>query len=62
MLKWIVGAVVLVVIGVGLWAFEPWRAFTSSEADEPVPEVAADSTPSSTAGAPESPSSSPPAV
>jgi hypothetical protein len=47
MLKWVVGIVVLVVIGVGLWAFEPWRAFTSSEVDEPVPEVAVDSVPPS---------------
>jgi hypothetical protein len=40
MLKWILGAVLLVVVGAGLWAFEPWRAFTSSEVDEPVPSVA----------------------
>ena len=33
---------VLVVVAVGLWAFEPWRLFTSSEIDEPVPTVAED--------------------
>ena len=40
MVKWMVGAVVLVILAVGLWAFEPWRVFTSSEIDEPVPTVA----------------------
>ena len=42
MWKWLVAGLVLVVIGVGLWAFEPWRLFTSSEVDEPLPSVAVD--------------------
>ena len=37
MVKWILGAVVLVVVAAGLWAFEPWRLFTSSEVDEDRP-------------------------
>jgi hypothetical protein len=37
MVKWVLGGVVLVVVGVGLWAFEPWRLFTSSEIDEDRP-------------------------
>ncbi|GAA5156330.1 DM13 domain-containing protein [Nocardioides marinquilinus] len=39
MVKWIVGALALVVIGVGLWAFEPWRLWTSSTTDEAIPGV-----------------------
>ena len=30
-------AVAALALGVGLWAFEPWRLFTSSEIDEPAP-------------------------
>lgn len=37
MVKWIFGVVVLVAVGAGLWAFEPWRLFTSSEIDEARP-------------------------
>jgi hypothetical protein len=37
MVKWIVGVVVLGLTGVGLWAFQPWRLFTSSEVDEDRP-------------------------
>ncbi len=39
MLKWVVGAVSLLVVAlaVGLWAFEPWRLFTSSRVDEALP-------------------------
>ncbi len=37
MWKWIVAGVAVVALGVGLWAFEPWRLFTSSEVDEPLP-------------------------
>ena len=33
-------ALVVVVAGVGLWAFQPWKVFTSSEVDEPLPSVA----------------------
>ena len=32
----------VVVAGVGLWAFQPWKLFTSSEVDEPLPSVAVD--------------------
>jgi hypothetical protein len=35
-------AVVLAVVGVGLWAFQPWKVFTSSEVDEPLPSVGVD--------------------
>ncbi|MBK1787155.1 DM13 domain-containing protein [Prauserella cavernicola] len=34
---WFVTAVVVAGLGVGLALFEPWRAFTSSQLDEPVP-------------------------
>lgn len=42
--KWIAGLAVVVVatLAVGLWAFEPWRAFTSSTVDEALPTVASD--------------------
>ncbi|MEV4314933.1 DM13 domain-containing protein [Actinocrispum sp. NPDC049592] len=40
---WAVVAVVVVGGGFGLWAFQPWKLFTSSTIDEPVP-VAAVST------------------
>lgn len=36
-MKRVLLAVGVVVLGFGLWAFEPWRLFTSSEIDEPVP-------------------------
>ena len=42
MWKWVVAGVVAVALGIGLWAFEPWRLFTSSEIDEPLPSVAVD--------------------
>ena len=42
MWKWVVAGVATVALGVGLWAFEPWRLFTSSEIDEPLPSVAVD--------------------
>jgi hypothetical protein len=42
MWKWIVAGVVVVALGVGLWAFEPWRLVTSSEVDEPLPSLAVD--------------------
>lgn len=42
MWKWIVAGVAAVALGIGLWAFEPWRLFTSSEIDEPLPSVAVD--------------------
>ena len=54
--RWLVGLAaggVLLLVAVGLWAFEPWRAFTSSEVDQALPTVApsaaaATSTPSTT--------------
>jgi hypothetical protein len=49
---WVVVVVVVAGLGVGLALFEPWRLFTSSRVDEPVPVAAS-------AGAPSSPSSSP---
>lgn len=39
MIKTVVAALAAVVVGVGLWAFEPWRLFTSSEIDEALPTV-----------------------
>jgi hypothetical protein len=44
MWKWLVAGLATVVVAVGLWAFEPWRVFTSSEIDEPLPSVAVDET------------------
>ncbi|MDO9455743.1 DM13 domain-containing protein [Nocardioides sp.] len=37
MVKWVLGAVAVVVVSVALWAFEPWRLWTSSTLDEAVP-------------------------
>ena len=40
MVKWVLAGVAVVVLAVGLWAFEPWRLWTSSEVDEALPVVA----------------------
>jgi len=40
---WVVVAVVVAGLGVGLALFEPWRLFTHSRVDEPVPVAAASS-------------------
>lgn len=44
MLKYVAGAVAVVLVAVGLWAFAPWRLVTSSEIDEnrPVSTTAVD--------------------
>jgi hypothetical protein len=43
-LRWkVILAVAAVVAVAGLWAFEPWRLFTSSTIDEPVPVAAVSS-------------------
>ena len=42
MWKWLAAGLALVVVAAGLWAFEPWRLWTSSEIDEPLPTVVAD--------------------
>lgn len=34
---WIVAAVVVVALGAGLYAFQPWRAFTTNRVDESAP-------------------------
>lgn len=34
---WIAALAVIVVAAVGLWAFQPWRLFTSTEVDEDLP-------------------------
>ncbi|MFC4854775.1 DM13 domain-containing protein [Actinophytocola glycyrrhizae] len=44
LLIWVGVPVALIGLGVGLALFEPWRAFTSSNLDEPVPVAAAQST------------------
>lgn len=42
MWKWVLAGLAAIVVAVGLWAFEPWRLWTSSEIDEPLPTVASD--------------------
>ena len=37
MIRWLIGLVVVGALAVGLWAFEPWRLFTSSTVHEDVP-------------------------
>lgn len=50
LLIWVGVPVALIGLGVGLALFEPWRAFTSSHLDEPVPvAVSTTSVPSGTA-------------
>jgi hypothetical protein len=58
LLIWVGVPVALIGLGVGLALFEPWRAFTSSRLDEPVPVAA----PESTGAAPESTAPPQPAV
>jgi len=41
MTKSVLAVLATLVLGVGLWAFEPWRLFTSSEIDEALPSVSA---------------------
>jgi hypothetical protein len=58
--KWLVGVLCLVVVAVlavGLWAFEPWRLFTSSEIDEALPTASPSAT--STTGMSNGPTTSP---
>jgi hypothetical protein len=50
LLIWVGVPVALIGLGVGLALFEPWRAFTSSRLDEPVPVAAPASTPATSAG------------
>jgi hypothetical protein len=52
LLIWVGVPVALIGLGVGLALFEPWRAFTSSSLDEPVPVAVSTSTPSGTTTAP----------
>lgn len=62
----VAGVLVVAVAAVGLWAFQPWKIFTSSEVDEPLPSVAVDQDPSPdptgspAPGATTSPSDAPP--
>jgi len=58
MTKWLVGAV-LVVLAVGLAAFEPWRLFTSSVLDEPAPTAGVVAAPSATPAPSDRPSDRP---
>jgi hypothetical protein len=55
---WVALAVVVAGLVVGLALFEPWRAFTSSHLDEPVP-VAAPVQPETTTSAPTAPATVP---
>lgn len=43
-----IGTVALAVVAVGLWAFQPWRLFTSSEVDEALPRATTSPTPGAT--------------
>lgn len=53
LLIWVGVPVALIGLGVGLALFEPWRAFTSSHVDEPLPvAVSQSATPESTPAAP----------
>lgn len=45
MLRWVAAGAAAVVVAAGLWAFEPWRLFTSSEIDEPRPTSSSAPTP-----------------
>lgn len=49
LLIWVGVPVALIGLGVGLALFEPWRAFTSSHVDEPLPAAATVPTSASTA-------------
>jgi len=55
LLLWVGLPVGLVVLVVGLALFEPWRAFTSSRVDEPVPAAMTSATGTSTATTPPQP-------
>ena len=48
----VLGPVAAVVLAVGLWAFEPWRLFTSSHLDEPAPATAVSPAPETAEGGP----------
>jgi hypothetical protein len=37
---WVLLSVLVVLVGVGLWAFQPWRLFTHSTANEALPTAA----------------------
>ena len=52
LLIWVGVPVALIGLGVGLALFEPWRAFTSSRLDEPVPVAVSTRTPSGTTTTP----------
>jgi len=54
-----VALVSVAVVAVVLWAFEPWRLFTSSEVDEPAPTSAAAPSESTTSTSSATPSTQP---
>lgn len=58
-MTWVALAVVLAGMIVGLALFEPWRLFTSSHLDEPVPVAASVPAPTTTTDSAASPSPSP---
>lgn len=65
MVKWALAVIGATVVAAGLWAFEPWRAFTSSEIDEALPQVIAvqpTATPTNRAAVPVAPAPSPEVV
>lgn len=50
MIRWVLGAVLAVALAAGLWAFEPWRLFTSSTVVEAAPSTSPAPTPTSAPG------------
>lgn len=56
---WIVGALAVAVLAVAAWAFQPWRLWTSSTVDEPLPAATAPSTAPSSEVPPSAPPESP---
>jgi electron transfer DM13 len=52
---WAVLSVAVIGLVVGLWLFQPWKLFTHSRVDEPIPVAAAQSTPTTSPTTPPRP-------